>query len=478
MSLKRILCALLCALLVVSGLALAEEDKDARIAELEAQVADLQAQVDAYHLKEIVASFDGGEVSLEDAESLYETYVTMYAQYGIDIAAYGMEDMLREQVVSQLAEEAVVQYMAGQLGLGLTEEQQAAFAEQATLTYEDTVDMYYQSYFAEQYETEDEGLAAAATYLNEGGYTYEGVLESLEKTQLSTNVYDYVTADVTVSEDEIQQTYDELVAADEEAYSQSAYQFETAYSGGTTIYYTPEGYRNVKHILFQFDDDQAARYDELATRLEELEAEENAAIEAEEAAAAAEEAEEAAESETAQSEATAAPATTEDATAALGETEHRPLEDIAADIATVEAQIEEIYLEILPDAEAAIERFNNGEDIETLIAELNDDTGMPETGYAISETAEISSQPWDPAFTEGALSIEEIGGLSEPVRGIYGIHLIYYAGDLASGATPLEDVRDAVESTALQSKIAQTYADQIAAWKEELHLQTYPEHLA
>lgn len=59
MSLKRIFCALMCALLVVSGLALAEEDKDARIAELEAQVAELQAQVDAYHLKEIVASFDG-----------------------------------------------------------------------------------------------------------------------------------------------------------------------------------------------------------------------------------------------------------------------------------------------------------------------------------------------------------------------------------------------------------------------------------
>ena len=109
MSLKRIFCALMCALLVVSGLALAEEDKDARIAELEAQVAELQAQVDAYHLKEIVASFDGGEVSLEDAESLYETYVTMYAQYGFDIAAYGMEDMVREQVVTQLAEEAIVQ---------------------------------------------------------------------------------------------------------------------------------------------------------------------------------------------------------------------------------------------------------------------------------------------------------------------------------------------------------------------------------
>ena len=76
------------------------------------------------------------------------------------------------------------------------------------------------------------------------------MLENLERTQLSTNVYDYVTGDVTVSEEEIQQAYDELVAADDANYSQSAYQFETAYSNGTTIYYTPEGYRNVKHILF------------------------------------------------------------------------------------------------------------------------------------------------------------------------------------------------------------------------------------
>ena len=185
-----------------------------------------------------------------------------------------------------------------------------------------------------------------------------------------------------------------------------------------------------------------------------------------------------AETEAAEPEATEAPATSEDAATALAETEHRPLEEIAADIAEVEAQIEEIYLQILPEAEAAIERFNNGEDIETLIAELNDDTGMPDVGYAISETAEISSQPWDPAFTEGALSIAEIGGLSEPVRGIYGIHLIYYAGDLTSGATPLEEVHDVVESTALQNKITQTYADQLAAWKEELNLQMYPENLA
>ena len=69
-------------------------------------------------------------------------------------------------------------------------------------------------------------------------------------------------------------------------------------------------------------------------------------------------------------------------------------------------------------------------------------------------------------------------GLSAPVYGSYGIHLIYYAGDITPGATALEEVHDEVESLTLQNKISQTYADQVSAWKEELHLVTYPEHLA
>ena len=45
MTLKRIFCALLCLLLIVGAPVMAEEDKDARIAELEAQVAELQAPI-------------------------------------------------------------------------------------------------------------------------------------------------------------------------------------------------------------------------------------------------------------------------------------------------------------------------------------------------------------------------------------------------------------------------------------------------
>lgn len=60
-----------------------------------------------------------------------------------------------------------------------------------------------------------------------------------------------MTADVSITEEEVQAAYDEYVAADEANYTSSAYSFETAFTNGTTIYYTPEGYRNVKHILFR-----------------------------------------------------------------------------------------------------------------------------------------------------------------------------------------------------------------------------------
>ena len=290
-------------------------------------------------------------------------------------------------------------------------------------------------------------------------------LSQLAESIVAVNLMRAVTPEATAlygvfSEEEIEAAYDENVAADEANYA-DPYQFENAFMNGTTIYYTPEGYRNVKHILFKFDDEQAARYDELSTRLADLEAEQLAAVEAAEATPA--------------PEATGT-ATDETATAAPTEAP-RAITEIEADIAETNADLDALYAELMPEAESAIERFNAGEDIDALIAELSDDN-MPESGYAVSETAEASLQAWDPAFTAGALSVEEVGGLSAPVRGVYGIHLIYYAGDITPGATALEDVHDEVEAQTLQAKISETYGAQIDAWKTELNLVTYPENLA
>ena len=44
-------------------------------------------------------------------------------------------------------------------------------------------------------------------------------------------------------------------------------EFEYALLNGDTVLYYPEGYRTVKHILFQLDDAQQARAGEIAERL-------------------------------------------------------------------------------------------------------------------------------------------------------------------------------------------------------------------
>ena len=90
------------------------------------------------------------------------------------------------------------------------------------------------------------------------------------------------------------------------------------------------------------------------------------------------------------------PRTEAEATANAEATEApRALTEIEADIAEANADLDALYAELMPEAEAAIERFNAGEDIDALIAELSDDN-MPETGYAVSETAEASRRPGIP----------------------------------------------------------------------------------
>ena len=45
------------------------------------------------------------------------------------------------------------------------------------------------------------------------------------------------------------------------------------------------------------------------------------------------------------------------------------------------------------------------------------------------------------------------GGISEPVYGQNGIHVIYYLGDITPGPVPFEEIADAVKDAALKDKV-------------------------
>ena len=59
------------------------------------------------------------------------------------------------------------------------------------------------------------------------------------------------------------------------------------------------------------------------------------------------------------------------------------------------------------------------------------------------------------------MSISEVGQISEPVYGSYGIHIIYYMADITPGAVAFEEIAEGVEAEALEAKISESGVYQV-----------------
>lgn len=494
MMIRKVLCLVL-ALALCGAMAFAEEGGDLqaqldaaneRIAELEAQVELYQPYYDA----QVIVEYDGGVVFLDDILEQYADVDSQFSSYyGASLADYGYDTVYKQMIAEMLLQNAVLEAKAAELGLDqLDDETMAGLTEEAATNFESYVTSVW-DYFASDDLTDEEIREDCVAYLESMGYTEDALLETLIDNYVSEQLYNYITADVTVTEEDIQAAFDELVAEQEASFADDS-TYNTSRNNGDTIVWNPEGYRMVHHVLIRFTDDQATRYSELQDTLdtlnEELEALQTAA---EEAAAATDESTTEATGETAPEttaevadEATSetAEATTEATDEAAAETTGetaeateapaRTEEEINAEIAGVEAELTALYEELLPTAQEVIDAFNSGTSFSDLIDQYNEDPGMENeptatNGYAVS----TNSTAWDPAFTEGAMSIESIGEISEPVYGQNGIHIIYYDSDIPAGAVDLETVRAEIEESALNTKLNDTYDNTLAEWVEAVN---------
>ena len=448
MNMKKLLCMVMAMLMVLSAMALAESDDlqaqldaaNARIEELEAQVEQYKPYYDA----QIVAEFgEDGIIWREDAQKEYEAAASAYAQYGLSIDDFAGE--IKQEILETLVQNAILDAKSAEMGLSeIDDETRADLEAQAAETYESYVQSY-KSYFAAEDATDEEAREQTIAAMEQYGITLDVLTEQIVENYVGDQLFNAVTENVEVSDEEVQAKYDAMVASDEENYAED-YAYTTARTNGETIVWNPEGYRAVKHVLIQFSDDQSQLYSDLQSTLaslnEELEALDAPAEETDEA---------------------------EDAEAEPEETaEPRTREQIQADIANIAAETEALYSELLPQAQQVIDEFNGGTDFDSLIEKYNADPGMKTEptatiGYAVASF----SSSWDPAFTEGAMAIESVGQISGPIYGQYGIHVIYYMEDITPGAVPFEDVADAVTQEALSDKTSETYSEQVNAWIEE-----------
>ena len=455
MELKRKISLGLAAALTLGVGALAEPaDVQAQLDAANARIAELEAQVEQYkpfYEKQIVAEYgDGGIVWLEDAKKVYQEAAQMYAQYGIPIDQYASD--IKQSILESMVQEGVLEAKAEELGFGEPDEATVAdLTAKAAEDFENYV-TYYTSYFAQEGASDEENHQATVDGLNAAGISQEAMLQERLDNYATEQLHDHIIKDVAITDEDVQAKYQSLIEEQKESFADD-YSYNSARMGDDVIAWNPEGYRAVKHVLIKFTDEQAQQYSEMHEALDGLNDELAALDEAENKTEDAEAAEAPEAEETAEPEATEQPP--------------RTREEIQTDMGTIGASLEALYSELLPNAQEVVDAFNGGTSFEELIEKYNDDPGMKNEptatmGYAVCKESEY----WDPAFTEGAMSIAGVGQISEPVRGQNGIHIIYYMSDITPGEVALEEIRDKVEAAALEEKQQTTYDDQVSAWVE------------
>ena len=180
-----------------------------------------------------------------------EGFNALLSQYGYTQDSEEIADQLKtlkENYIAQMVEDKVLERKIKELGLDQVTDEEKAAAEQ------EIQDWYDEQYAAlvENFKTddtvEDPEAKAAETienYLSQYGLTLDQMKENSVASISSDKLYDYVTKDVTVTEEEAKIEFANKVAAAKEKYD-----------ADLSAYVSPKGCYYIKHILISLTDEQ------------------------------------------------------------------------------------------------------------------------------------------------------------------------------------------------------------------------------
>lgn len=452
---KKILSLLLCLCLLFSAAALAEDTAAAELQDTD-----------------VLATVNGTELTWADVAPVYDSLVSSYGNY-YDLTDSANVELFRAVAMQNKINEVIMQAKIAELGIALTDEEAAAAEEDAQSDWDNAISSYISQQHSDltdesSQEDKDAANAEAVQYFNDLGYSPESLKENYKQYALYDKLEATIVQDVTVTDEEVEALYQELVESDRTLYENdiAAYVDYNNYVDQMAMYamyygtdssmdyawYRPAGFRAVKHILLPVDAELMQTYQDLQARLEEQV--ESATEGDEESAAAAA----AAAEETADAEATAEP--TEEPV-----TQEQVDEAKAAILASIADKIDEIYAKI-----------EEGVDFDELIAEYGvnedgtaSDPGMTSEPYKTSgyEVSSASTNYVAP-FVEAAFSVDNVGDVSAPYISSYGVHIVKYIADIPAGPIEMTEAqREAKRTELLTSKQNELYTATMDQWNQE-----------
>ena len=378
----------------------------------------------------ILGTINGEPVPLTDAQVEFSYYAAMYESLGMT----DMIDGLRQDVADYYMQYYAVLAKARELGLDVfTDGELQTLEDQARAEYDAIYEDLIASFTVEGM-TQEEIAESVVSYLESMNYTPETAVETALEGAILDRFNEWASRGTEVSEEDVRALYDEYVANQKSEYDGDPFYFEIDVMNGADIYYVPEGFRAVYHILLLMDDETQVRLSELQTRRSEIAlklAEDGADTDA-----------------------------------------------LAAEDEAVQGEIDALLADLTEKAVAIRARLDAGEDFMALMQEYGEDPGMQSdpymtTGYYVSRDSSV----WDTTFRDAAMALEKVGDVSEPVLSAYGLHLILYADDVADGPVDFETVRDNLTAVAQETLTADAVNAAIEAAMAEADIVTYPENL-
>ena len=355
-----------------------------------------------------------GDETITKAE-FNEGFNALLSQYGYTQDSEEIADQLKtlkENYIAQMVEDKVLERKIKELGLDQVTDEEKAAAEQ------EIQDWYDEQYAAlvENFKTddtvEDPEAKAAETienYLSQYGLTLDQMKENSVASISSDKLYDYVTKDVTVTEEEAKIEFANKVAAAKEKYDADLSAYVSDFENGATIYYTPKGCYYIKHILISLTDEQKQD-------IKNLRADDD--------------------------------------------------ETVAA---TADEKREEYLLTIREKAESVLKLVDEGGDFEALMEEYGEDPGMKNEAYKNGYLTYAGDTGFVTEFADACAALTEDGMTSGLVASDFGYHIIRRVSTVPSGEATFEDVKDSMMESMLTDKKSTTYDQQVEAWVKEVN---------
>lgn len=431
---KALLALLLVLTMILSGCSLIVKDEAVDAARVVIRVGD-----DTYTKAQVQAQIQN-----------QVNYMTaLYSRYGLSFDSTNADVMnsLTDNVLNSLVERSVLLAKAKELGLDQLTDEEKTKIEENTASQLDSL--------------------------------RKSVTESL----LISKAEDYAVKDVTVTEDEIVADFNSKVEAAKTSYESDLSAYGKAVLNGTTVYYRPAGYRNVKQILIKYSDEDSALVSNIQTALDNVITEQNNAANVMAKLGVANMDELANQVTVTLKPATETPTATVEVESSVSAFEEGLDETVAATAVTIaEAKAKRAFLEqqladakakalanITPEADEVLAALAEGQDWDTLAEAHNDDPGMKAgavnaaTGYPVCE----GFTQFDAAFVEGAMALQNVGDYSDKIEGSYGYYIIQYTSDVAEGAVDMETVHDTISSSLLSSKQSTVRDEVVAQWVKD-----------